>query len=234
LQLSILFLSILISFHFIIPVVLAIYFLNHFSVFWHFIIFYYFLSFFIIFFCVPLYIDFDVTSSHIQFVNCVRWFSLFEGGDTVYYYLGVDGFSILFIFLTCFTNLIVILSAWNSIKTHTRQYMSIFLVVTGLTNGVFCSQDTILFYSFWEFLLIPTTLGIGIWGGKNKAYASIKYFLYTFSGSIFLLISFLYIQKQISLGIDFYLVNLDTFSIQNFIYWSTQIGSMGFNTIPSG
>lgn len=178
--------------------------------------------------CVPLYLEFDLTDHNMQFVERIRWFSLFNNNDSVYYYLGVDGFSVLFIILTSFTNIIIVLAAWHSIKVRLRQYMAIFLITTGLTNGVFMAQDTMLFYIFWEALLIPTTLGIGIWGGKKKAYAAIKYFLYTFAGSIFLLVAFLYIQQQVSdLSNSSNLVDSGTFSIQNFIFWATQVNNMG-------
>ncbi|WP_119343658.1 complex I subunit 4 family protein [Facilibium subflavum] len=177
--------------------------------------------------CIPLYMDFNPASAQMQFVEKVRWFSLFGNNDAVYYALGVDGFSVLFIILTCFTNLVIVLAAWNSITVRLRQYMAIFLITTGLTNGVFAAQDTMLFYFFWEALLIPTTLGIGIWGGKKKAYAAIKYFLYTFAGSIFLLIAFLYIQHQVTQLPTTDLVDSGTFSIVNFIHWATQISPTG-------
>lgn len=177
--------------------------------------------------CIPLYLDFNPTISNIQFVEKVRWFDLFGSRNAIYYHLGVDGFSVLFIILTSFTNLIIILAAWNSIKIRLRQYMAIFLITTGLTNGVFCAQDTMLFYIFWEALLIPTTLGIGIWGGKRKAYAAIKYFLYTFAGSVFLLLALLYIQKQVALMPADRLVDLGSFSIANFINWATEVNFAG-------
>ena len=177
--------------------------------------------------CVPLYLDFNPATSSMQFVEKVRWFDLFGSQNAVYYHLGVDGFSVLFILLTSFTNLIIILAAWNSIKIRLRQYMAIFLITTGLTNAVFCAQDTMLFYIFWEALLIPTTLGIGIWGGKRKAYAAIKYFLYTFAGSVFLLLALLYIQKQVALMPASSLVDLGSFSMANFINWATEVNFAG-------
>ncbi|MBK2125626.1 complex I subunit 4 family protein [Fangia hongkongensis] len=177
--------------------------------------------------CIPLYLDFNSSSASMQFVEQYRWFSLFGTGDAVYYHLGVDGFSVLFIILTCFTNLVIILAAWNSISFRLRQHMAIFLITTGLTNGVFAAQDTMLFYFFWEALLIPTTLGIGIWGGKKKAYAALKYFLYTFAGSVFLLLALLYIQHEVALMPANELVNSGTFSIANFIHWATQVNDTG-------
>lgn len=95
------------------------------------------------------------------------------------------------------------------------------MITCGLTNGVFCATDSILFYIFWEALLIPTCLGIGIWGGKNKAYAAVKYFMYTFFGSVFLLAAILYIQTKVAASPSDVLVSADTYSIQNFIAWAT-------------
>ena len=177
--------------------------------------------------CIPLYLDFDPTSSSMQFVERIRWFSLFNNNDAVYYYLGVDGFSLLFIVLTSFTNVVIILATWRNIQVFLRQYMAIFLIMTGLTNAIFMAQDTMLFYVFWEGLLIPTTLGIGVWGGKKRAYAAVKYFLYTFAGSICLLVAFLYIQQQVASLPSASLFDSGTFSIQNFIFWVTQVNNMG-------
>lgn len=170
--------------------------------------------------CIPLLTSFDYGSSAMQFQESVTWFKVF-GKHDVYYSLGVDGFSVLFIVLTCFATLVIVLAAWTSINTKVRQYIAIFLITCGLTNGVFCATDSILFYIFWEALLIPTCLGIGIWGGKNKAYAAVKYFMYTFFGSVFLLAAILYIQTKVAASPSDVLVNADTYSIQNFIAWAT-------------
>lgn len=139
--------------------------------------------------CVPLYLDFNTSTWQMQFVENVAWIPALH----VRYALGIDGISLLFIVLTCFTNLVIILSAWRAINTKVAQYMAVFLISTGITNGIFAATDSILFYIFWEASLIPMYLGIGIWGGKRKVYAAIKFFLYTFLGSIFLLIALLYL-----------------------------------------
>ncbi|MFZ9035196.1 MAG: complex I subunit 4 family protein [Francisellaceae bacterium] len=177
--------------------------------------------------CVPLYLGFDPSNPGMQFVEYAHWFSLMGTDQSVYYYLGVDGFSVLFIILTSFTNIVIVLAAWNSIKFKLRQYMAIFLITCGLTNAVFMARDTMLFYVFWEALLIPTTLGIGIWGGKKKAYAAMKYFLYTFFGSVFLLLAFLYIQHQVVDQLGSSMIYSDSFSIDNFIKWATQTNQLG-------
>lgn len=175
--------------------------------------------------CTFLYLNFDPTIPENQFVEKIDWFNTFNDCYSVYYHLSVDGFSVLFIILSSFTNLVIILVAWNCIKIQLYQYMAICLFITGLTNGIFCAQDTTLFYIFWEALLIPTILGIGIWGGKRKSYVAIRYFLYNFIGSIFFLIALLYIQKQVALMPENRLVDLGSFSIVNFINWATDINN---------
>jgi NADH-quinone oxidoreductase subunit M len=142
--------------------------------------------------CVPLYLDFDSSQWQMQFVENVSWIPALH----IRYALGVDGISMLFILLTCFTNLIVILAAWRAVTKNVAQYMSVFLISTGIMNGSFAATDSILFYFFWEASLIPMYLGIGIWGGKLRSYAAIKFFLYTFLGSIFLLVAFLYMGNK--------------------------------------
>lgn len=142
--------------------------------------------------CIPLYTGFDFTTYQMQYVERYNWIAPFG----IQYALGVDGISLLFIALTCFTNLIIILSAWRVIKHHVAQYMAVFLFSTGIMNGAFCALDAILFYSFWEASMVPMYLGIGIWGGQRRAYAAMKFFLYTFLGSIFMLIAFLYMANQ--------------------------------------
>merc|ERR1712014_379078 len=109
---------------------------------------------------------------------------------------GVDGFSLLLVTLTCFIGLIVIISAQKSISDNISSYMSAFLIMQGLMCGVFVALDALLFYIFFEAMLIPMFIIIGIWGGKNRIYATIKFFLYTFLGSVFLLISLIYIYLQ--------------------------------------
>jgi len=142
--------------------------------------------------CIPLYSGFDFTSYQMQYQETYNWVPQFG----IHYSLGVDGISLLFIALTCFTNLIIILSAWRVVKYHVAQYMAVFLFSTGIMNGAFCAMDAILFFSFWEASMVPMYLGIGIWGGQRRAYAALKFFLYTFLGSIFMLVAFLYMANK--------------------------------------
>jgi len=139
--------------------------------------------------CLPLLMNFDTNQASMQFVEDVAWFPSLG----INYSLGVDGLSTLLIVLSIFTNLIVILATWNSIHNRVGQYLSAFLIMQGLLVGVFAATDAILFYIFWEATLIPMYLIIGIWGSDNRVYAAIKFFLYTFLGSVLLLASFLYI-----------------------------------------
>lgn len=165
--------------------------------------------------CIPLYAGFDFTSYQMQYLERYNWIPQFG----IQYALGVDGISLLFIALTSFTNLIIILSAWRVVKHHVAQYMAVFLISTGIMNGAFSALDAMLFYSFWEASMIPMYLGIGIWGGQRRAYAAIKFFLYTFLGSIFMLVAFLYLANKSGnfsiIGFQTVLLSSDT---QNWIF----------------
>ena len=141
----------------------------------------------------------------IQFELIAPWIERFN----INYHLGIDGISFPLILLTTFITPIVILTARTSNKINLHQYLSSFLILEGLMIGVFSSLDAFLFYVFWEAMLIPMFIIIGIWGGENRVYATIKFFLYTFLGSVFMLIAIIYLY--ISTGsysiFDFY--NLD-------------------------
>lgn len=140
--------------------------------------------------CVPLYTGFDLSSANMQFVERVAWFQ-FETLK-VEYALGVDGFAMPLILLTSFTTVLVVIAGWEVIEKRVSHYMAAFLFMTGLMNGVFAAMDSMLFYVFWEAMLVPMFLIIGIWGGPNRVYATIKFFLYTFFGSVFMLIALIY------------------------------------------
>lgn len=139
--------------------------------------------------CVPLYLGFNADSYHMQFVESYAWIP----GLDIRYALGVDGISVLFILLTSFTHLIIVLAAWRSIKHNVAEYMAIFLMSTGIMNGCFAATDAILFFVFYEVSMIPMYLGIGIWGGAQRAKAAIKFFLYTFLGSVMMFVALLYL-----------------------------------------
>ena len=155
---------------------------------------------------IPLYSQFDVTTSHMQFVELAPWIEAFK----VNYHLGIDGISMPLILLTSFITILVVISGWEVIKSSPAQYMAAFLIMEGLMIGVFASLDAMLFYVFWEAMLIPMFLIIGIWGGDNRVYATIKFFLYTFFGSVFMLVALIYLFFQTgSFAIlDFHAVHL--------------------------
>lgn len=136
-----------------------------------------------------LWAAFNPNTEKAQFVEKRAWMQNFD----IFYYVGVDGLSILFVILTTFLIPICIISSWNSVKTRVREYMMAFLLMETMILGVFCAMDFLLFYIFFEAVLIPMYLIIGIWGGKDRVYAAYKFFLYTLAGSLFLLIAIIYI-----------------------------------------
>lgn len=139
---------------------------------------------------VGLYVGFDSSTHLMQFAEYAPWISAFN----INYSLGVDGFSMPLIILTAFSTVIVVIAGWEVIKDRISQYMAAFLIMEGLMIAVFASLDAILFYVFFEAMLIPLFLVIGIWGGPNRVYATIKFFLYTLFGSVFLLLALLYLH----------------------------------------
>ncbi len=139
----------------------------------------------------PLYTGFDVTTSNMQFVEYHDWITRFN----IHYHLGVDGISMLFILLNSFFTVIVVLAGWKVIEKRVAQYMAAFLVMSGIINGVFGALDSILFYVFWEAMLIPMFIIIGVWGGPNRIYATMKFFLYTLLGSLLMLVSLIYLYN---------------------------------------
>jgi len=140
---------------------------------------------------IPLYVDFDTTTAAMQFVELSEWVPRFD----IYYHLGVDGLSVLFVLLNSFVTLLVVWSAWVVIQKRVAQYMAAFLIMSGLVNGAFAALDGVLFYMFFEAMLIPMYLIIGIWGGPNRVYASIKFFLYTLLGSFLMLVALIYLYN---------------------------------------
>ncbi|MEL3891211.1 NADH-quinone oxidoreductase subunit M [Ferrovibrio sp. MS7] len=134
-----------------------------------------------------IWINFDNSTSAFQFVEKHEWL-----GAGINYHMGVDGISMLFVILTTFLMPLCILASWEAIEHRVKEYMLAFLVMETLMIGVFCALDLVLFYLFFEAGLIPMFLIIGIWGGKNRIYATFKFFLYTLLGSLLLLLALLY------------------------------------------
>ncbi len=141
---------------------------------------------------IALYKWFDNSTGAMQFVERVSWIETFK----VYYYLGVDGISAPLILLTTFITPLVVLTSWDTIKVRPAQYFAAFLILEGLMIGVFSALDGLLFYVFWEAMLVPMFLIIGIWGGERRVYATLKFFLYTFLGSVLMLVAFIYLYGQ--------------------------------------
>ncbi len=141
---------------------------------------------------IPLYTLFDVKDGFFQFEELLPWIPAFN----MHYHLGIDGFSLPLVLLTSFTTVIVVLAGWEVITKHVAQYMASFLIMSGIMIGVFTALDAILYYVFWEAMLIPMFLVIGIWGGPNRVYATVKFFLYTLLGSLLMLVAFIYLYHQ--------------------------------------
>ena len=139
-----------------------------------------------------LYTNFDNTTSAMQFQERFEWI----GDFNIFYHLGVDGLSMPLIILTTFTTIIVVLAGWEVIQKKASQYLAAFLIMEGLMVGVFSALDSMLFYVFWEAMLIPMFIIIGVWGGPNRVYATIKFFIYTFFGSVFMLVAMIYMYYQ--------------------------------------
>jgi len=141
---------------------------------------------------IPLVSGFQTGTSAMQFVELAPWIPRFN----VNYHLGVDGISVLFILLNSFITVLVVLAGREVIQKKVAQYMAAFLVMSGLLNGTFAALDAVLFYVFFEATLIPMYLVIGVWGGPNRVYAAVKFFLYTLLGSLLMLIAFLYLYQK--------------------------------------
>src|SRR3989338_7859715 len=146
---------------------------------------------------------FNSNISAMQFRENVPWIPVLH----IHYDVGVDGISLPLIILTCFTTFIVVMASWTMVNEKVAEYLATFLVMQGMVIGVFESIDAILFYFFWEGMLIPMYLSIGIWGGANRSYAAIKFFIYTFFGSALLLVALLYLG-----------LHAHSFNILNFYY----------------
>jgi len=129
---------------------------------------------------------------HMQLVEKHAWIPAFD----INYALGVDAISVALIVLTVFMTFLVVIASWKNVKQQIHYYLAAFLVLEGLMVGVFCALDAILFYVFFEAMLIPMFLIIGIWGGPRRVYATVKFFLYTFLGSVFMLVALLYLYAQ--------------------------------------
>jgi NADH-quinone oxidoreductase subunit M len=140
-----------------------------------------------------IWIGFDPTSAKFQFVEKVNWIQ----GFNINYYMGVDGISVFFVLLSTLLTPLCVLASWEAIETRVREYMVAFLVLETLMVGTFCALDLVLFYVFFESVLIPMFLIIGVWGGPRRVYSAFKFFLYTLLGSVLMLLAILAIYREI-------------------------------------
>ena len=141
---------------------------------------------------IPLYTGFDASSAGFQFEEKKLWIETFN----IHYHLGVDGISVLFVLLNSFITILIVLAGWSVIDNKVGQYYGAFLIMSGLLNGVFAALDAVLFYVFFEGTLIPMFIIIGVWGGPNRVYAAVKFFLYTLFGSLLMLVAMLYLYNK--------------------------------------
>lgn len=142
--------------------------------------------------CVPVYLGFNYNTYAMQFVEHIAWIPTLK----INYDLGIDGISLPLIILTNFTTLVVVLASFTMVHKKVAQYLAAFLLTQAAIVGVFAALDGMLFYFFWEAMLIPMYLSIGIWGSSNRSYAAIKFFLYTFLGSALMLVAILYLRMH--------------------------------------
>jgi NADH-quinone oxidoreductase subunit M len=138
---------------------------------------------------IPLYTGFNPSAAAMQFVELRPWIESYS----INYHLGIDGISLSMILLNCFTTVLVVMAGWKVIESRVAQYMAAFLMLSGMMNGVFCAMDAALFYVFFEATLIPMFIVIGVWGGPNRVYAALKFFLYTLLGSLLTLVALIYL-----------------------------------------
>ena len=143
-------------------------------------------------FSVPLYTSFKTGTAAMQFVERAPWISTIHSE----YYIGVDGISMPLILLTTFTTVLIVMASWENVEKRVAQYFAAFLILEGLMIGVFSALDGALFYVFWEAMLIPMFIIIGVWGGPRRVYATIKFFLYTFIGSLLMLVALIYMYLK--------------------------------------
>lgn len=141
---------------------------------------------------IALFAGFDMAGAGMQFVEQHAWLPAYD----IQYHLGADGISVALIGLTTLTTVLVLIGAWSAIDKRVSQYVAAFLFLEGLMIGVFAAMDAMLFYVFFEGMLIPMFIIIGVWGGPRRVYASVKFFLYTFLGSVFMLVGLIYLYLK--------------------------------------
>lgn len=167
---------------------------------------------------IPLFSSFDKTTAKMQFTETHDWVESWG----IKYALGVDGISVLFVLLSTLLTVLCVTVSWKGIKEKTKEFYAALLLIEGSMIGVFCSLDLFLFYIFWEAMLIPMYLLIGVWGGPNRVYAAVKFFLYTLFGSVLMLVGI--IVLYINTGKSFDILQMMTmnypYSMQLILFWA--------------
>ena len=167
---------------------------------------------------IPLFTEFNKSTHLMQFKERYEWIPSLN----INYSLGIDGISILFVLLSALITILCVLVSWNSIKAKTKEFYISILIMEGAMIGVFCSLDFMLFYLFWEAMLIPMYLLIGVWGGSNRIYAAVKFFLFTLVGSVLMLIGIIVLYYQA--GSTFDILELSTktypYQLQLWLFWA--------------
>ena len=164
---------------------------------------------------VPLYASFKTGTAAMQLIERSPWITTIHAE----YYIGVDGISMPLILLTTFTTVLIVIASWVNVEKRVAQYFAAFLILEGLMIGVFAALDGVLFYVFWEAMLIPMFIIIGVWGGPRRVYATIKFFLYTFVGSLLMLVALIYMYlKSGSYELEVFQHMPLTLSEQTFIF----------------
>lgn len=141
---------------------------------------------------IPLFTGFEYGTAAMQFVEQRPWIPAYD----IQYHLGVDGLSVPLIGLTTLVGVLVLIGAWGSVEKRVAQYYASLMLLEGAMVGVFCALDSVLFYVFFEAMLIPMFIVIGVWGGPRRIYAALKFFLYTFLGSVFMLVGLIYLYLK--------------------------------------
>ena len=141
---------------------------------------------------IPLWTSFNSGTADMQFVERAAWIPSIHAD----FHIGVDGISMPLILLTTFTTVLIVVASWINVAKRIAQYMGAFLILEGLMIGVFAALDAALFYVFWEAMLLPMFIIIGVWGGPRRVYATIKFFLYTFIGSLLMLVALIYMYLK--------------------------------------
>lgn len=167
---------------------------------------------------IPLFTNFDKSTHLMQFVERHEWIPSWN----MTYYLGLDGISVLFVLLSTLITILCILISWNSIKMKAKEFYISILIMEGAMIGVFCSLDFMLFYLFWEAMLIPMYLLIGVWGGPNRIYAAVKFFLYTLIGSVLMLVGIIVLYFYAGRTFDILELMTKTYpyQMQFWLFWA--------------